>query len=130
MARNDLKSADAELPHSAESINALATLIREVDGSHTLGAAALAETLVVRGVTITAREQWAYAVATRNSDASIRALSQSFATPREAEHELAVLPAESTVPRRTIARYRQPPRQPVEAICRNAEEIETHEPDR
>lgn len=34
------------------TITALAALIREVDGSHSLGAAALAEALVRRGVTI------------------------------------------------------------------------------
>lgn len=37
-----------------DEINALAALIREIDGNHTLGAAALAEALVNRGVTIRA----------------------------------------------------------------------------
>lgn len=34
-------------------IEALAALIREVDGEHSLGAAALAEALVARGVRVT-----------------------------------------------------------------------------
>lgn len=39
--------------HDADAIGALAALIRDVDGSHQLGAAALAEALVHRGVTFT-----------------------------------------------------------------------------
>ena len=39
--------------HDADTIATLAALIRDVDGSHQLGAAALAEALVHRGVTIT-----------------------------------------------------------------------------
>ncbi|MUM03405.1 hypothetical protein B5P44_01035 [Mycobacterium sp. CBMA 213] len=35
-----------------DEINALAALIHEIDGNHTLGAAALAEALVDRGVTL------------------------------------------------------------------------------
>jgi len=39
--------------HDADTIATLAALIREIDGSHELGAAALAEALVHRGVTFT-----------------------------------------------------------------------------
>ncbi len=71
-------------------IEELAAVIRAVDGSHELGAAALAEALVNRGVTIKAQaERRAYAVAARHRDGNTRALSQSFATLGEAAHELA-----------------------------------------
>lgn len=71
-------------------IEHLAAVIREVDGRHQLGAAALAEALVDRGVTIKAQpERRAYAVAARHHDGTTRALSQSFATLSEAAHELA-----------------------------------------
>lgn len=39
--------------HDAEVVGTVAAVIREVDGSHELGAAALAKALVNRGVTIT-----------------------------------------------------------------------------
>ncbi len=39
---------------SVDEINTLAALIREIDGNHTLGAAALAEALINRGVTLSA----------------------------------------------------------------------------
>lgn len=38
--------------HSEEQILALAALIREVDGAHRLGATALAEKLIERGVVV------------------------------------------------------------------------------
>lgn len=71
-------------------IDKLAAVIREVDGRHKLGAAALAEALVDRGVTIkTQAERRTYSVAARHRDGNTRALSQSFATLSEAAHELA-----------------------------------------
>jgi hypothetical protein len=73
-------------------IEAVAELIRDVDGSHELGAAALAEALVHRGVTLRARgEQRVYAVATKPRDGNARAMSESFTTLDAAMHELAVM---------------------------------------
>lgn len=78
--------------HDAEVIETVAAMIREVDGNHELGAAALAEALVNRGVTIkTTAQRRTYAVATRLGDGSTRALSIAFATPSEAARELAVM---------------------------------------
>lgn len=77
---------------AADVTETVAAIIREVDGNHELGAAALAEALVNRGVTVKAQaERRAYAVATRLRDGSTRALSTTFATPGEAARELAVL---------------------------------------
>jgi hypothetical protein len=78
--------------HDAEVVQTVAAMIREVDGNHQLGAAALAEALVNHGVTIkTGTERRTYAVATKLRDGTTRALSTTFPTPGEAAHELAVM---------------------------------------
>lgn len=78
--------------HHAEVVETVAAMIREADGSHELGAAALAEALVNRGVTIkTGNESRTYAVATRLRDGCTRVLSTTFPTPADAARELAVM---------------------------------------
>ncbi|QFS94623.1 hypothetical protein FIV07_28010 (plasmid) [Mycobacterium sp. THAF192] len=69
----------------------LAALLREVDGNHTLGAAALAEALVKRGVTIETPGTRVYAPATVGSNGTIEPVSNSFSTRAEADQELAAL---------------------------------------
>lgn len=72
-------------------ITALAAVIREVDGSHSLGAAALAEALVERGVTFKNHKVRVYAPATVRSDGTVEPVTNPFDTPAEAERELAGL---------------------------------------
>lgn len=72
-------------------IAALAALIREVDGRHVLGAAALAEALVERGVTFEDSGSRVYAAATVRRDGTVEPVSNPFGTRDEAEQELAGL---------------------------------------
>lgn len=76
----------------ASVIEAVAAMIRDVDGNHDLGAAALAEGLVARGVTIKPQpERRVYAVATTLPDRTTRPLSTTFPTPGAAAQELAAM---------------------------------------
>ncbi|WP_131722473.1 hypothetical protein [Mycolicibacterium conceptionense] len=72
-------------------VDTLAALLREVDGSHSLGAAALAEELVKRGVTIEVAGSRVYAPAALRGDGTIEPVSNSFSTLDLAEQELAGL---------------------------------------
>lgn len=72
-------------------ISTLAAVIREVDGNHSLGAAALAEALVARGVTLEDAKARVYAAATVRSDGTVEPVSNPFDTQAEAEHDLALL---------------------------------------
>lgn len=76
---------------NAELITTLATLIREVDGSYSQGAAQLAEALIERGVTMSSTPARVYAAATSLSDGTVEPVSTSFTTRAEAEHDLAIL---------------------------------------
>lgn len=76
---------------NVELITTLAALIREVDGSHSLGAAELAEALAERGVTMSSPPSRVYAAATLLSDGTVEPVSTSFTTRAEAEHDLAIL---------------------------------------
>lgn len=69
----------------------LADLIREVDGSHSLGAATLAEALIERGVTLNGFGARRYAAATELEDGTVQPISSAFNTLGEAERDLAVL---------------------------------------
>lgn len=75
----------------ADLITTLAAMIREVDGSHSLGAAALAEALVERGVTFEDPKARVYAAATVRSDGTVEPVSNPFDTRAQAEHDLALL---------------------------------------
>lgn len=70
-------------------VTALAAAIRQVDGSHSLGAAALAEALVERGVTVGDRK--VYAPATLRSDGTVEPVTNPLDTQAKAEQELAGL---------------------------------------
>ncbi|MBE5477861.1 hypothetical protein E3G68_005194 [Mycobacteroides abscessus] len=72
-------------------VEILAALLRDVDGSHSLGAAALAEELVKRGVTIEVPGSRVYAPATLRSDGTVEPVSNSFRTRDLAERELTAL---------------------------------------
>lgn len=74
-----------------ELITTLSDLIREVDGSHSLGAAALAEALVERGVTLEGFGARRYAAATELEGGTVLPISGIFDTLGEAERDLAVL---------------------------------------
>lgn len=77
---------------NAEQITAIAAVIRDVDGAHTLGAAALAEALVDRGVRIPGPTEWLYAAAAvADADGMVHPVSAPFPTAAEAEQELATL---------------------------------------
>jgi len=82
---DETRSGDSEL------IDTVAALIRDVDGSHTLGAAQLAEALVERGVTMADQTSRVFAAATVDSAGTIVPLSNSFPTQAEAQEDLAVL---------------------------------------
>lgn len=79
------------ISQDAELVTTLAAVIREVDGSHSLGAAELAEALVERGVRISDPDRCVYAVATVCRDGTIEPVSNSFGTEAEAQQDLAVL---------------------------------------
>lgn len=80
-----------EIADDAGLISALAAMIREVDGSHSLGAAALAEALFERGVTFEDPNARVYAPATVRSDGTVEPVTNPFGTRAEAEQELAGL---------------------------------------
>lgn len=74
----------------ADQIGRLAALIREVDGSHSMGAAALAEALVERGVRFE-DSGCVYAAATVRADGTVEPVSNPLPTRVAAEQELAGL---------------------------------------
>lgn len=82
-----MQNADAD----PNVVGTLAALLREVDGSHSLGAGALAEELVKRGVTIEDLGSRVYAPAAFRSDGAIEPVTNSFSTRSQAEQELAGL---------------------------------------
>ncbi len=71
----------------ADLIGRLAALIREVDGSHSMRAAALAEALVERGVRPEGSGR-VYAAATVRSDGTVEPVSDLLPTRAAAEQEL------------------------------------------
>lgn len=84
-------TGDGNSGGDADLITRVAALIRDVDGSHTLGAAQLAEALVERGVTMADPTAHVFAAATVDSAGAIVPLSNSFPTQAEAQEDLAVL---------------------------------------
>lgn len=76
---------------AADLITALAAVIRQVDGSHSLGAAALAEALVEHGVRFEDPQLRVYAPATMLRDGTVEPVTNPFNTRAEAEEELAGL---------------------------------------
>lgn len=122
---------------NCELITTLASVIREVDGSHSLGAAALAEALIARGVTVSSPTSRVYAAATLLSDGTVEPISASFSTLAEAEQDLAILRGDDYYRDRRpfIATSQVPHWRPVEAAflhgtrtarSRRAEEIQLH----
>lgn len=75
----------------ADQVGRLGALIREVDGSHSMGAAALAEALFERGVRFEDPGLRVYAAATVRADGTVEPVSNPLPTRDAAEQELAGL---------------------------------------